>query len=203
MKKALCLLIASWGIAAAVHCQQPVDQSGGQNHAFRGYFNITDNGLLIGSPHNSHPAPFTFQTINGWQVSEQLSAGLGLGVEFLAGSYMPLFADIRYYVRNSSFSPFFMLNLGYSFALDDDNSNVTQYYYSKPWQGNYTMPDYRAGGGWLINPGFGIRNMFSDNFGVVFSVGYRNQRLFYRAENDHRLLADYNRLVMRIGILFR
>jgi hypothetical protein len=203
MKKVLGILLAGWITAAAGFCQQPLLPTPGPSRAFTGYFNITDVGILIGSPHNSHPAPFTFQTINGWHVNEQLSAGLGLGVEFIAGSYLPVFADFRYYVRNTNFSPFFMLDLGYSFPLDDDYSNVTQYYYNKPWQGNYTMPDYRAGGGWLINPGFGIRNMFSENFGVIFSVGYRNQRLFYRAENDHRLIADYNRLVMRLGILFR
>jgi hypothetical protein len=203
MKKYVFFLGVVWLVAASGTCQQPYVPTAEQNHSFKGYFNVTDVGLLIGSPHNSHPAPFSFTTINGWHLTEQLSAGLGLGVEFLAGSYLPVFADLRYYVRNTSFSPFFMLDLGYSFAMDDDNSNVTQYYYSKPWQGNYIMPEYQARGGWLINPGFGIRNMFSDNFGVIFSVGYRNQRLFYRAENDHRLLADYNRLVMRIGILFR
>jgi len=168
---------------------------------FNGYFNITDIGLLIGSPENSHAAPFSFLTINGFHLTNQFSAGLGLGVEFLSGSYLPVFLDLRYYVRNANFSPFFFFQGGYSVPLDDNYSAVTNYQYDVYWP--YTYRNYKAMGGWLLNPGFGIRNMFSDNFGLVFSVGYRNQRLFYRADDDHRLLADYNRLVLRIGILFR
>jgi len=168
---------------------------------FNGYFNITDIGLLIGSPENSHAAPFSFLIINGFHLTNQFSTGLGLGVEFLSGSYLPVFLDLRYYVRNANFSPFFFFQGGYSVPLDDNYSAVTNYQYDVYWP--YTYRNYKAMGGWLLNPGFGIRNMFSDNFGLIFSVGYRNQRLFYRADDDHRLLADYNRLVLRIGILFR
>ncbi len=203
MKKNIILLLAALAFNVQSFSQVSSLKAPQERHSFTGYFNITDVGLLIGSPENAHVAPFSFMTINGWHLSEQLSAGLGLGVEFLSGSYMPIFLDLRYYVRNSSFSPFFMLDCGYSLALDDDYSNVNRYFSTMPWNGNYTFTNYKAQGGWLINPGFGIRNMFSENFGVIFSVGYRNQRLFYKAADDHRLLADYNRLVLKIGILFR
>lgn len=171
------------------------------SHAFKGYFNITDMGLLIGSTQNRHPAPFAFMTTNGYHISEQLSLGLGIGVEFLSGSYMPIVLDARYYVRNTGFSPFFSLYGGYALALDDDGSNGNVYSYDAIWP-NQNYEPYQAKGGWLFNPGFGIRNMFGENFGIIFSMGYRVQRLYFTAE-QRKLLVDYNRLTVKIGIIFR
>ena len=170
--------------------------------AFKGYYNITDIGLLIGSTSNRHPAPFAFMTTNGYHITEQFSAGLGIGVEFPSGTYMPMVLDARYYVRNTAFSPFFSLSAGYTLPLDDDGTGqsgyVTDVYWPYP---NYTP--YVAHGGWLVNPGFGIRHMFGENFGIIFGVGYRVQRLYYTAGDTRRLLVDYNRLSLKIGITFR
>lgn len=178
----------------------PSPAKGGKS--FIGYFNITDMGLLIGSTQNRHPAPFSFMTTNGYHVTEKLSLGLGVGVEFLSGSYMPVVLDARYYVRKTGFSPFFSLYGGYALALDDDGANGIYYATDVYWPYQNYQP-YKARGGWLLNPGFGIRNMFGENFGILFSVGYRVQRLYYSAGEDRRLTVDYNRLAIKIGILFR
>jgi hypothetical protein len=178
----------------------PAADKGGQ--AFKGYFNITDMGLLIGSTQNRHPAPYSFMTTNGYHISEQLSLGLGIGVEFLSGSYMPIVLDARYYVRKTGFSPFFSLYGGYALALDDDGSNGYGYVTDVYWPYQDYQP-YQAKGGWLLNPGFGIRNMFGENFGIIFSAGYRLQRLYYTAGEQKRLMVDYNRLSVKIGIIFR
>ena len=170
--------------------------------AFKGYFNITDMGLLIGSTQNRHPAPFSFMTTNGYHITKKLSLGLGVGVDFLAGSYMPIVLDARYYVRKTGFSPFFSLYGGYALVLDDDGANGTGYSADVYWPyQNYQT--YEAKGGWLLNPGFGIRNMFGENFGIIFSAGYRVQRLYFTAGEQRRLTVDYNRLSLKIGILFR
>jgi hypothetical protein len=194
------LMAATWLAGGQVTAPVPAPEKGGQ--AFRGYFNITDMGLLIGSIQNRHPAPFIFLTTNGFHLTEQLSLGLGTGVEFLSGSYLPILVDVRYYVRNSGFSPFFSLFGGGTIPLDDDGSNGTVYSYDAYWP----YPDYKpyeAKGGWLLNPGFGIRNMFGKNFGIIFAAGYRFQRLYYASGDDRRLTVDYNRLSMKIGIIFR
>jgi len=203
MRKVTLILLLWLTVITGSAGQQTAPSGDSSLHTFTGYFNITDLGLLIGSPENSHPAPFSFQTVNGFHLTSQVSAGLGLGVEFLSGSYLPVFLDARYYVRNSNFSPFFYFEAGYTIPLDDDCSSSNDWMVAANWPYNYTVLDYKALGGWMFNPGFGIRSLFSDNFGLVFSVGYRNQRLFYRADQYHRLLADYNRLVLKIGILFR
>lgn len=172
---------------------------------FRGYFNVTDIGLLIGSPQNQNPAPFAFMTYNGVHISEQFSASFGVGVEFPSGSYMPMVLDARYYIRNTNFSPFFQLYGGYALPLDDDYKG-SYWYDSSPISsfGPYYMDnEYVARGGWLVNPGFGIRSLFGENFGVVFSVGYRVQRLYYLYDDDRKRMVDFNRLVMKIGVTFR
>ncbi len=174
------------------------------SYGFTGYFNVTDIGLLIGSPENAHPAPFSFITFNGVHLTEQLSTSLGIGVEFPSGSYMPLVLDVRYYIRNTNFSPFLQLYGGYALPLDD-NMNQGVWYdaasSAMPYYPNYES--YMAKGGWLINPGFGVRSLLGENFGVVFSVGYRVQRLYYEAGDDRKRTVDNNRLVMKIGITFK
>ncbi len=170
--------------------------------AFKGYFNITDMGLLIGSTQNTHPAPFTFMTTNGYHLSEQLSLGLGVGVEFLSGSYMPIVLDARYYVRKTGFSPFFSLSGGYTLALDDEGASQYAYPTDVYWP-NTNYEPYKAKGGWLLNPGFGIRNMFGENFGIIFGVGYRVQRLYFAAGDQRKLMIDYNRLSVKLGIIFK
>jgi len=162
---------------------------------------------LIGSPQNQNPAPFSFLSFNGIHLTKQFAASLGIGVEFPSGSYMPVVLDTRYYFRNTNFSPFIQLYGGYALALDDNNGqgiwyDEVSYSSSMPYYYDNYEP-YKARGGWLINPGFGIRSLFGENFGVVFSVGYRVQRLYYSAGEDRERIVDYNRLAMKIGITFR
>lgn len=176
-----------------------------KSKAFSGYFNSTEIGLLIGSPSNGQSAPFSFMTTNGWHLTDQFSAGLGLGVEFASGSYLPVVLDFRYYVRDTDFSPFLFMYGGYAFPLDDNLS----YYGNVIWDEASSVPyDYyyepfEAQGGFLLNPGFGIRKLFSDSFGVNFTVGYRFQRLYYTSASDRQLFVDLSRLTLKIGITFR
>lgn len=212
MKKSFLLLIAGIILAIGVNGQTllkvgdtsiTLTKENKSTNAFTGYFNITDMGLIIGSTDNSNVAPFTFLTTNGYHFTEQFSGGLGIGVEFLSGSYMPIVLDARYYIRNTSFSPFISLYGGYALPLDD-NGFYNYYNYSSSSSFNYEdYSSYEAIGGWLVNPGFGIRKMFSPDFGIIFAVGFRIQRLYYAGEKDRQLFTDYNRLTMKIGITFR
>ncbi len=203
MKRILTLIILLTGlisISGQTLMIAPSPEKKGQ--AFTGYFNVTDMGLLIGSTQNSHPAPFSFMTTNGYHITDQLSLGLGVGVEFPSGSYMPIVLDARYYVRKTAFSPFFSFYGGYALALDGETSYQSGYTSDVYWPyPNYES--YKAKGGWLLNPGFGIRNMFGENFGIIFSVGYRVERLYFAAGDQRKLLIDYNRLSVKLGIIFR
>ncbi|MBT3242146.1 MAG: hypothetical protein HN352_03275 [Bacteroidetes bacterium] len=214
MKKISLFLIAILFMASGLNAQtlikigeetKSITTGKRMKSGFDGYFNITDMGLMIGSTDNSRVAPFSFITTNGLHLTEQFSAGLGVGVEFPAGSYMPIVIDLRYYIRNTAFSPFLSIYGGYALPLDDDNG-----YYggSTAWDTDgldsyYEYTPYEAQGGFILNPGFGIRSLVGDDFGVIFSVGYRFQRLYYKADKDRQMIADYNRLTLKVGITFR
>ncbi len=171
----------------------------------KGLFNNTDIGILVGSSKNNLKSPFSFMSVTGYHITKQFAAGIGLGVDFLDETYMPLVVDLRYYFRKSDFSPFIFLQSGYSISTGGDvdaASNPIFWNLFPIWIRGYP-PSVKPKGGFLINPGFGIRKMFSKNFGLTFSVSYRYQRLNYEAEDDIRLELEYNRMNFRVGIIFK
>jgi hypothetical protein len=170
-----------------------------------GFYNNTDVGLLAGSSKNNLKAPFSFMSVTGYHITEQFAVGLGIGADFLEETYIPIVMDVRYYFRKSSFSPFAFIQGGYSIAtggvIDAPNYPVLWDFFPN-WIWGYP-PTAKSTGGFLINPGVGIRKMFSNNFGLTFSVSYRYQRFNYNVEDDGRLELDYNRMNFRIGIIFK
>ena len=61
-------------------------------------------GILAGSSDNNKSAPFSIMTSFNYQMINGLYAGLGIGVEFLEESYMPVFASLDYYLRDTNFT---------------------------------------------------------------------------------------------------
>lgn len=172
-----------------------------------GFYNNTDVGLLVGSSKNNLKAPFSFMSVTGYHITEQFAIGIGIGSEFLAESYIPIVLDLRYYFRNDNFSPYVFIQGGYSIATENEvdsyyNYGPIYYDFSSIWPGP-SSTTLNPNGGFLINPGFGIRKMFSNNFGLTFSVSYRFQRLNYDENNNSHIDVDYNRMNIRMGIIFK
>lgn len=169
-----------------------------------GLFNVTTIGVLSGSSQNRQVAPFSFQSLMLYQFDEHIVAGLGLGIDFLEETYLPLVIDFRYYLRGTRFSPFVYTQMGYSIPTEKSaNQDIINDHYSI-WPGPYPQPeDVEPLGGFQLNPGFGIRHMFHSDFGLEISFSYRYQRLNYQYGSSTRLEMDYTRLNIRIGILFQ
>lgn len=169
-----------------------------------GLFNVTTIGVLSGSSQNRQVAPFSFQSLMLYQFDEHIVAGLGLGIDFLEETYLPLVIDFRYYLRGTRFSPFVFAQTGYSIPTDKSASqDIINDHYSI-WPGPYPQSeDVEPLGGFQLNPGFGIRHMFHSDFGLEISFSYRYQRLNYQYGSSTRLEIDYTRLNIRIGILFQ
>lgn len=169
-----------------------------------GLFNVTTIGVLSGSSQNRQVAPFSFQSLMLYQFDEHIVAGLGLGIDFLEETYLPLVIDFRYYLRGTRFSPFVYTQMGYSIPTEKSASqDIINDHYSI-WPGPYPQPeDVEPLGGFQLNPGFGIRHMFHSDFGLEISFSYRYQRLNYQYGSSTRLEMDYTRLNIRIGILFQ
>jgi hypothetical protein len=174
------------------------------NFAFSKLYNVSTIGILSGSSSNRQPAPFSFQTLMLFPFDEQLAFGFGLGVDFLEETYMPAVFDFRYYSRKGRFSPFVFAQAGYSFPTEKAaNQNVINDNYQL-WPNYYPqVEEVKPKGGVLINPGFGVRHMFHPDFGMEISFSYRYQMLNYEYKASSRIEANYNRLNIRIGILFQ
>lgn len=175
------------------------------NYRLSGMYNITTLGILSGSSQNSQKAPFSFLSLMMYQLDDHIAFGAGMGVEFLEETYLPIVADLRYYMRRSSFSPFVFFETGYSLPTQSSASqNMVYPMYSSYYPYPYPQPsEMKPQGGFLMNPGFGVRHMFRSDFGFEISFGYRYQQLNYQSSSNSHLEAYYNRLNIRIGILFQ
>lgn len=168
-------------------------------------FYRTEIGLLIGNSENSQTAPLSFTGSVNYAATPQFSAGLGFGVEFYKESYLPVFLNLEYKIRDSYFTPYFFLKGGYQIPLEEGGAVYYDYYSlsSSIWPGSYYAQDkLKAKGGIMLNPGIGIMRMFSSNIGMSVAFGYQFHRLHYKADKDYALDIDYNRLSVKIGIIF-
>ena len=172
-----------------------------QFHA--GYFNLTEAGILAGNSDNKYSAPFSFLNISGLQFKNGLSVGAGTGVEFFNETYLPVVADFRYYLKRQGVNPFFGVQGGYSFALDKPDK---QYVYGNTYLWNIpngSTLDVKAKGGLLLNPFVGFCTSLNENMALTFSAGYRIMRHRYNREDDSKIDIDYNRLSLKIGLIFQ
>jgi hypothetical protein len=168
------------------------------------YFFDTSMGVLLGNSGNNQSAPFSFMSSVNFRINGNLYAGAGLGAEFFEESYMPVFAQFQYKFRDTKFTPFVNLQVGYQVPLEDGNRGQIVYYdYSSSY---YPYPQnnskLNAEGGYLINPSIGFQRFTSDNFGWFFSFGYRYHQLNYSGDNGYKLETNFSRLSLKIGFIF-
>ncbi len=166
----------------------------------------TEIGVLIGNSENSQSAPFSLTSSVNYSIDPKFSVGAGVGVEFLKETYLPVFVNLEYKFRDSYSTPYLFLKIGYQVPLEE--SREIYYYGYQPWSSsiwpgpNYPQEPMDTKGGFLINPGVGYQRMFSSGFGMSFAFGYQFHRLHYSGENDYGLDIDYNRLTIKLGIIF-
>lgn len=165
----------------------------------------TEIGVLVGNSENSQSAPFSFTSSINYSVDPNFSVGAGVGIEFLKESYLPVFVNFEYKFRNSYSTPYLFLKGGYQVPLEESRSVYYDVYpvwmSYRPWPDN-SQENMDTKGGVLINPGVGYQRMFSSGFGMSFAFGYQFHRLHYSGENDYGLDIDYNRLTIKLGIIF-
>lgn len=168
------------------------------------YFFDTSMGVLIGNSGNNQTAPFSFMSSVNYKVANQFYAGVGLGAEFLQETYMPAFAQFQYKFRNTRFTPYVNLQLGYQVPLEEANRSQSQIYYdySSVWPGPQSSGKLDSEGGILVNPSIGFQRFTSDNFGWFFSFGYRYHQLNYSGDKSYELESNFSRLSLKIGFIF-
>jgi len=170
------------------------------------WFNLTELGVLKGNSDNSQPAPLVFSSSFNRQIYRNLSAGAGIGVEFLKETYLPVSVNLLYKLDKNRFTPFGMIQAGYQIPIENSRSLYreimpTNYdYYSSIYYYNQTL-EVKARGGFLVNPSVGFMRQTGRGPGISMAVGYRFHRLGYTGEEDYRLDIDYYRFSVKLGII--
>jgi hypothetical protein len=170
----------------------------------------TRGGVLAGNPDNENGAPFIFHSSLNYAFHKNLSAGLGVGVEFLKETYLPVTANLLYQLGDKkAITPFVMLEAGYQIPLESKTTPNDVYYVyyvlseSSYWPGYYYWPEkLDAQGGWMLNPSIGVMIYTKSGLGISLAAGYRYQKLNYKGTDDYNLFIEYNRLSLTLGIIF-
>jgi hypothetical protein len=175
-----------------------------------GYFNLTEMGVLAGNSANYKKNPFTLMNISSWKFENGFSTGIGVGVEFFNETYLPVVADFRYFIGKAGAMPFVSLQGGYSIPLGGTYTQQNYYYPPVMYVSSpiYQPPvasttDISARGGWLLNPAIGLQMPLNENLALTFSAGYRMMRQRYGKNDTYKLDVDYNRLSLKVGLLFK
>jgi len=162
-----------------------------------GYYNLSSIGLLFGEgADGSHPFA-SLTMVNGWQFG-RIYTGVGLGYEFYEWGVMPLFADVKYFLRRDVVTPFISFKAGYSFPLSKNKSGSDSY-----TQYGQTF------GGVLINPEVGLLIPVGVSSAISVTVGYQYQELSYDEIQNYgyayekKIYTNYNRISLRVGFLIR
>lgn len=170
--------------------------TGNTNYLPQKGFVLGSSFSFLGGSNNS--VGFNFNC--SYQFLNRMSAGLGTGIEFFNYQVMPVYAEFNYSLLKTSLTPFFTAKAGYSFPL------------SKPIDDYWDNTDYK--GGILASAGIGLRKDFQNKFSLLFSLGYRYQKLrtvteynpWYYAQdiNDSMTRIDHlKRINVSVGFLFR
>lgn len=178
----------------------------------KNYFIFGELGVLPGNPDNINKMPLIFHTSVNYKFLEKLSAGGGVGVEFYKETYLPVTINGIYKFNNNRAAPYAMLQAGYQIPIEGSRTKVGNVYptgynidYSSFWPGpsvSYDM-DLKAKGGILLSPFLGIMWQTRSNVSFTFSAGYRFHRLRYNnKEKKYDLNVDYNRLSLKLGLIF-
>jgi hypothetical protein len=167
---------------------------------------FTQAGVLAGNSENENNAPFIFNSSLNYVFCKNLSAGVGVGVEFFKEAHLPLTANLLYQLGDKkAIIPFAMLQAGYQIPLESRKypNNLVYYVYSDVYPSSHiTQEKLTARGGILLNPSVGVIFYTKSGLGVSLAAGYRYQQLNYKDSDDYELHIEYNRLSLSLGIIF-
>jgi hypothetical protein len=151
-----------------------------------GFANFTELGPLIAGKTTIDgvtTAAFSFQTVNGYKLSQYAMLGLGLGADLYATqTILPVFGSFRGDLsKQGSVTPFYFGDAGYGINITQNSANGTAFK-----------------GGLLYALGLGLKIPFNRANGFLLSAGYRYQKTSYTTGNSSTEVF-YKRLAIRAG----
>ena len=190
-----------------------------ENRKESGYFNITQISLLTGNRKLSEPVNYYNNNIrnlmvspsvtmtHGGRINEHWAVGVGVGFELFDHNHFPVFADIRYTVRDHDISPFFALKIGHAIGNRKKKHYDDLYLAYQPYQVSNAY--FRNYGGFMLHPEMGVKFPLSEKADLLFTVAYRFQKSKttvsqdFGQRNKWEREVSMNRLSFGVAIMFR
>lgn len=166
------------------------------SYKYQGFYSNINIGIQFSGDMESPFPPLSFMFISGYQFDWGLAVGAGLGFDLVDETYMPLVGDIRYSFKDSKVSHFVYFQGGYALALGSPDTYDYDYYAS----------DMESKGGYILNPGIGMKLNLNNKNAFSFSVGYKymeveHEYIEFSGQKINRT-TKYNRIVLGIGFHF-
>lgn len=166
-----------------------------------GYYVRFSTGFLSGKNESGNQSSLSFHLSNGYQFKNGLAVGIGSGMEELGVVLVPLYADVRFTLLNTGFSPYTWMKTGYGFAVTDE----AVYYMDD------ASADSKREGGFLFNAGAGISLFTWNRTAVNVGLGYRYQKVtlkedqfiyWWGGSTVRERVTQYYRLEFHLGFVF-
>jgi len=163
-----------------------------------GFYFTTMGSMLNGiDPAGETETGFGLEATTGYMFHRLVGVGLGVGFDTYsiinnnAPAIFPVSVEVRGYLMERNWSPYYALRAGYGFAAKDEERNINE-----------------AEGGAMFHPAFGLRLGAREDVNFAMDVGYRFQRAtverdvsaWRREIQEQRIW--YKRLTVRFGIIF-
>ncbi len=152
----------------------------------KGHYAVYTFNLLAGSSTYGYSdiVP-SLSIIHGYQFDQNLSIGVGTGIDIYDYTLIPIFLDIRGYPRKKRLSPFYAFDFGYGFPVRESSN----------WSS--------IRGGLMLNPSLGFRFLGRRESSLHIGIGYKKQ--FVTRDYRHQDYSDeivFNRLQFQVGMMF-
>lgn len=163
----------------------------------KGYRGAVELGFLYQKPRTinnfntnySSVSNPTLSLFNGYAVHRLFAMGVTVGADFYNDVLVtPLAIGLRGTFFNSKVSPYYSLDTGYGFTmLSEESSNL------------------KNDGGWMFNPGIGLKVKAGNNTAFLVHTGYKMQRVETEINQWGATVhqkTTFKRLSLRIGFEF-
>jgi hypothetical protein len=158
-----------------------------------GLYNQVSTGVLVGSTHqySGNEGSFSASFVSGYKLKQQFGLGLGVGVDYYPSQrHLPVFLDIQGDLIRGRFTPFYQLNLGYSWAHERSAPEDLE----------------SLEGGLYLRPSFGVKWHFA-RYSWFLKLSYVRQESTTRYEpidfgNGNTITNVEDRVLQRAGISF-
>ncbi|HSH53197.1 MAG TPA: hypothetical protein VK982_15840 [Bacteroidales bacterium] len=169
------------------------------NYKTEGFYSELNVGFLFSGNIDTPFPPLSLILLGGYEFKNKISVGGGLGLDLLNEAYMPVVADLKYNFTSGKVNHYIYFQGGYTIPLETPDAYDYDYY-------SYYHSDISSTGGYLINPGLGLKLFINEKNAFSFGIGYKYIHInhSYKEQNGQTIdrLIKYNRVVLSFGYYF-